>query len=857
MSGKTDLFNRYFNLSTGYININKLLSLNNNKDKISFAEIYDSNLLTYILNNIELVKEQYRDECRNLPILHSYLENSNIKKKIGTIKVNYSQKDNGLYGRYQANCSLSGQGMVREVRHTIFHKFMKDMDIKNCHPTIILWLCDNMNIKSIYLREYINNRENIINELLNNNLDLDKEYLKTTFLVINNGGSKKYKNIKNKTDFIKNYYNELKTIRTEITNKLYYFKTLTKDSKLDNSFSDNQEYNIEGKTMAHICMFIENQLLIVITKYFKDLLPKKEFKNIILCFDGIMIPSHLNIDFDDCIQDLENKFERYGIPIKLSMKELIPLNLPNYNTQTNYRLINEDEPTFNIPTIEDIKSKNIKIEDQEEQLKLISNEIKLETKLIKSSYTDKDIADYFISTNNNFKVYNNKVYFFNGSYWIISNENQIYKAIDKIYWYILDIINKYFKESDSYTKYVKNLLKLRSITQLSNIYKTIKIDIETSIDLWDFDKDLLAFENGIYDLKTDKFRNGKYEDFITMIIPYEYHPSNQQDTDFIYNHLRKIMPKKEELHLLLLIMASILSGRTLEKFSICTGSGRNGKDALFTYLLPAVLGPLYYRCNANAITQTTKGDQNQSLANLNKKKMVLFNEPNIDETIKSALTKEITGGKEIAFRGLYSTDTKVNLMLTTIMICNSIPLLDHVDNAMFMRLIVFKFNSTFQAKQYMIDNQIAEGENNIFEGTDYVKSDEFLNKYKLPMMNLLLDYFKEFRQNGFNIQKIPESIQKNSNKYLEDSDEFTGWFKSEYKQTNNKGDVLKLKDIWNYYKLSEYYNNLTKKEKRMMSYSKFSEDLKINPNLKMFYHDSQIYINEIKYNKCITNFIKK
>jgi len=81
--------------------------------------------------------------------------------------------------------------MVREIGHTILNDKYVDIDINNCYPVILLWLCDNLKIKATNLRKYINEREDIIKSLIKLNPDKCREFLKNCFLSINNGGGKK------------------------------------------------------------------------------------------------------------------------------------------------------------------------------------------------------------------------------------------------------------------------------------------------------------------------------------------------------------------------------------------------------------------------------------------------------------------------------------------------------------------------------------------------------------------------------------------------------------------------------------------------------------------------------------------
>lgn len=323
----TNLFNTLFNLDKGYIN-NDILSLNNNK----FIETFDKNKLGYILNNIEKISEIYRPDARNEVPLDKYYKES----KLNEIQVEYFQKDNGLFGRYQAKNSLSGQGMIREARHTIFKDFYIDIDIDNCHPVITKWLCENLNIECNYLKEYVYNREKYIKQLIKLNPECDREHFKKVFLKISYGcGDKSYNDlVKNKSDFIKNFRKEILNIQELISKKFYKFLEINTNLRNEK----NKQYNYYGSTLSHLCQFVENQLLMNIIKYLQEK-KKLDLQDSILCFDGLMI--NKNKYDNSFILELETLFEEMGIDIKLSVKNMdldeFILKKGSYDNKKDYK----------------------------------------------------------------------------------------------------------------------------------------------------------------------------------------------------------------------------------------------------------------------------------------------------------------------------------------------------------------------------------------------------------------------------------------------------------------------------------------------------------------------------------------
>ena len=66
-------------------------------------------------------------------------------------------------GAFFAKGSLSLQSLPREVRHTISKDFYYDIDIVNAQPEILYQYCKRHNLETPNLKEYIDNRQDILN----------------------------------------------------------------------------------------------------------------------------------------------------------------------------------------------------------------------------------------------------------------------------------------------------------------------------------------------------------------------------------------------------------------------------------------------------------------------------------------------------------------------------------------------------------------------------------------------------------------------------------------------------------------------------------------------------------------------
>lgn len=466
--------------------------------------------------------------------------------------------------------------------------------------------------------------------------------------------------------------------------------------------------------------------------------------------------------------------------------------------------------------------------------------------ILYSPFDDTTVIKYFLKKYPNYKAYEGIIYHYNGNNWIKGSEQSIIYDIDNMYTELFAYAKNKF-EGEELVAVLKKILKLRSIKNKKTIIEGIIGYVNQREDIFDLNSYLIGFNNGVFDLKTMEFRNTKIDDYISMSVGYDYRDPIEEDYKLGKAYFEKIMPVEEECEHFKLLLATSLLGVHLEKFIVCTGIGRNGKDSLFTYQMKNILGQYYYNCNSTALTQKIKGDQNVSIANFNKKRLVITSEPDKNDTVKTNMVKALTGSDEIAMRSLYSTNTKVNLHQTLFMMCNDKPALDNCDHAILKRLQVIPFRSVFESKTSMEENNIKEGENFIYEADENVKSKEYIENMKFPILHTLLKYYKTFQNNGYQILSTPKSINDLNQDYLQESDEFYCWFESCYEKSQNKDDFIKLGGVYNNFTCSEYYENLNKKEKRLNNKTKFLERIQKHITLRKFYKEKLQYKENGKY----------
>jgi hypothetical protein len=122
-----------------------------------------------------------------------------------------------------------------------------DIDMKNAHPVILLYLCKKHNIECSNLEYYINNRDLVFDSFEK----LNRDEAKTKFLKSIN---KDKHDTTERHPFFRKFDNEMKTIQIAISNILeykYIFDTVPND----------RDYNILGSKLNRVLCTYEDKIL--------------------------------------------------------------------------------------------------------------------------------------------------------------------------------------------------------------------------------------------------------------------------------------------------------------------------------------------------------------------------------------------------------------------------------------------------------------------------------------------------------------------------------------------------------------------------------------------------------------------
>lgn len=451
---------------------------------------------------------------------------------------------------------------------------------------------------------------------------------------------------------------------------------------------------------------------------------------------------------------------------------------------------------------------------------------------IKYNNIDKDFYDKLMMMNHHdfakmyydlfptkYIVSKNKEWFEYNEYNILINQNGIPSSIlNKISSILQDIIiekrNELKPDDPQYKS--KNILIVKAyknlglssyikgiIDYLEYLYLKIELD-----DLLDSNVNLLAFNNKVYDITINNYRDIKPDDYITKTtkinMPTKYDKNIEEK---IYDLLLQIFDSKENYEYWLKITALSLFGNKYESCYILTGTGGNGKG-LLSKILIKIFGDYLYTANNTFLTEKIKaGGANSTLANCRGVRYLLICEPDDgnDAEFNVEFIKAITGGDNITTRDLHKSNVTYSPQFTPFIQCNKKPALGKMDNGIKRRLKVQQFKNTF------VENP--DPKKHEKKANPNLKS-SFNKSYYDTFMTILLRYASE----NINSECIeqPQDVVLETKDYFDSNNPVKDFIDDNLKIVEGKN--TKFKDLYDKFK---FINDKINK-------SRFHDDLKHN-----------------------------
>ena len=303
---------------------------------------------------------------------------------------------------------------------------------------------------------------------------------------------------------------------------------------------------------------------------------------------------------------------------------------------------------------------------------------------------------------------------------------------------------------------------------------------------------LVGFENGIYDLEQEEFRDGLPEDYLSYTTKISYYDHDEDDEDIIQvkEFMKQVLPKKAVREYVWVLLGSFIWGKNInEKFHIWTGCGGNGKSKLIE-LFEYAFGDYCCKLPVKLLTESRGRAEgaNPTLVRTKGKRFACLQEPDKNEEINVGLMKELTGNDTIIARGLHKDPIEFKPQFKMVLTCNDLPRVSANDRGTWRRISVVDFPSKFvdepdpsEPYEFKIDDKL----------------DEKLKSWPEAFMFMLIEYFKKYKKYGI---KEPNDVKRNTEDYQVESNMFIGFFNERLIETDNADSSgIKLDDIYNLY----------------------------------------------------------
>lgn len=362
--------------------------------------------------------------------------------------------------------------------------------------------------------------------------------------------------------------------------------------------------------------------------------------------------------------------------------------------------------------------------------------------------------------------------------------------------------NEYMRQQNAITKIINSL---HTNNYCENLMKKLAImfyDDSFNEKLDEINKNLVGFENGVYDLENNEFREGRPDDFISMstknnYIPYnKYYPENKEIMEFF----EKVLPIKNVRTYFLRALSSCLSGENKDqKLFICTGCGSNGKSVTFD-MVKQCLGDYYQAPRIELLTRKSQnaGNANEDLVNIKGRRCGVFQEPDNNETFNASVMKQLTAGNDtITARKLHSSNISFIPQMKYFLACNDLPNVKDNTDGTWRRLRVIGFISKFVNKT----------EENCRKDKHEYPIDDSISKKKEDWAPYLLSYLVHIYVNEYKVEGLvePNEVKVKTDNYKSENDYFTQFFNDRIEIT---GDKKRLTKTVLFKKFREWYLDL-------------------------------------------------
>jgi len=283
---------------------------------------------------------------------------------------------------------------------------------------------------------------------------------------------------------------------------------------------------------------------------------------------------------------------------------------------------------------------------------------------------------------------------------------------------------------------------------------------------------LLACPNGVVDLRSAKFRDGRPEDRITKAIPVKYQDI-EGEACLWEDTLRSIFEPDPELvdYIRRLFGYIILGSKREHIFPIFWGQGRNGKG-LILEVISEILGPLAAPIPAEMLLaqfhNKNPSAPSPDIMALKGLRLAWVSEVDDNRLFSPSKVKWLTGGDMLTGRSPHDKDpTKFWPTHTLILLTNSKPRAPADDFALWERMHLVPFRLSFVARE-----PVARNERKAIRGL----SDRIIEEEAAGVLSWLVRGSLEYQERGLD---PPPVVREATEEYRKEEDLLGEWIEAD------------------------------------------------------------------------------
>lgn len=726
---------------------------------------------------------------------------NNVYERIGNDNL-LTVKHNNRYGlgRFYSDNDASPCCHTKFIKHTVFqYQNWLDIDMVKGHPSILLSLLGQNGMTSQCFDNVVHNFDTKWKEIALYykkacDVDLDEDNVKTFFNMILYGGGYTtwIKSLADENDALKYGYpvkvipadtmihpfmSEYKTACLEIMELVYDNNPSIVSAVCDNT---KTEYEKKCSCMAYFCGVIENHIVYFVYKLLVKLggiLPNQCLPEM----DGICLPRLKDVDYDGLINQVNSVLSPIGVKFKIKPYNKFVLHDVIEKRIEMDAFTDDDETTNDDVTIDGIPT--------EIQDKLY---ISLETLDKGENDIGRHISKTLIKT----------LVFCNGKWFLFDKKTCLWRLIRTPSAVVITTIQTYIDETKmsllqiklatddeeekkkltncekKYNEFYKQVGKGAFTNQIIKILQDYLFDggFEKKLDTTPY---FVAYQNGMYDLKTGNFRSGlKPTDYLTQTIPYDFETAVETDVSTVKLELLKICNNNyEHLEYYLSSLGYSMTGdssREQKFWSIRGQKASNGKSVIFDALMNII--PNYIVKMESDIFEVNYGSRHKEISTWKGVRIGYINELSKKRQDENVL-KELADGTCMRFKVMYGGMDTMPITLKCWIVGNS-TIKVNADNGIKRRLTMLQFDSEFD--HFDEDN---------FATCQFKKDLNFgmllQTKYKHALMSLIYQYSKKYVDNNFKLCSYPDEWVQERDDVIRDNNKFEEYFYNHFEIDND------------------------------------------------------------------------